>query len=44
MKRKAEHADHSAEADEARALRYDLGEGLLEIGLVLTSLYLACSR
>lgn len=24
---------------EARALRYDVGEGLLEIGLVLTSLY-----
>ena len=28
-----------AEADEHRALRYDIGEGLLEIGLVLSSLY-----
>ena len=31
--------DETAEADENRALRYDFGEGLLEIGLVLTSLY-----
>jgi hypothetical protein len=32
---------HDAEADTAehRALRYDLGEGLLEIALVLSSLY-----
>jgi Domain of unknown function (DUF4337) len=29
----------AAEADEHRALRYDIGEGLLEIGLVLSSLY-----
>ena len=29
----------AAEADEHRALRYDVGEGLLEIGLVLSSLY-----
>jgi hypothetical protein len=35
----AQQADESAEADERRALRYDVGEGLLEIGLVLTSLY-----
>jgi hypothetical protein len=35
----AERADHAAEADENRALRFDFGEGLLEIGLVLTSLY-----
>jgi hypothetical protein len=32
-------AETSATADEHRALRYDLGEGLLEIGLVLSSLY-----
>ena len=31
--------DEAAEADENRALRYDIGEGLLEIGLVLSSLY-----
>jgi hypothetical protein len=36
---KAKKDDETAEADEHRALRYDLGEGLLEIGLVLTSLY-----
>jgi len=36
---KAQKSDETAEADEHRALRYDFGEGLLEIGLVLTSLY-----
>jgi hypothetical protein len=35
----AEGADEEATADEHRALRYDVGEGLLEIGLVLSSLY-----
>jgi hypothetical protein len=35
----ADRDDHAAEADEVRALRYDFGEGLLEIGLVLSSLY-----
>ena len=35
----AEYNDHAAETDEARALRYDLGEGLLEIALVLSSMY-----
>jgi hypothetical protein len=35
----AQHADEAAEADEARGLRYDIGEGLLEIALVLSSLY-----
>ena len=35
----AQHAQEQAESDERRALRYDIGEGLLEIGLVLTSLY-----
>ncbi len=35
----AERDDQAAEADEIRALRYDFGEGLLEIGLVLSSLY-----
>lgn len=35
----AKHDDEMAEADEQRALRYDFGEGLLEIGLVLSSLY-----
>ena len=35
----AEAADASSEAAEKQALRFDIGEGLLEIGLVLTSLY-----
>ncbi len=35
----ARHGEELAEADERRALRYDFGEGLLEIGLVLSSLY-----
>ena len=41
---KAKKSDESAEADEHRALRYDLGEGLLEIGLVLTSLYFVARK
>jgi hypothetical protein len=39
LQEEAKAADESAEADEHRALRYDVGEGLLEIGLVLSSLY-----
>jgi hypothetical protein len=35
----ARNQDNEAAHVEARALRYDFGEGLLEIGLVLTSLY-----
>lgn len=39
IQQSAEHAASLAEAAEHRALRYDIGEGLLEIALVLTSLY-----
>ena len=39
IQEKAKGADEAAEADENRGLRYDIGEGLLEIGLVLSSLY-----
>ena len=39
IQKKAQELDEAAEADEQRALRYDVGEGLLEIGLVLSSLY-----
>jgi hypothetical protein len=39
IQEQAEAADASSEADEKRALRLDIGEGLLEIGLVLSSLY-----
>jgi hypothetical protein len=35
----AREAGEKAEGAEKRALRFDFGEGLLEIGLVLTSLY-----
>ena len=35
----ARRADEAAEASEKRALRFDFGEGLLEIALVVTSLY-----
>jgi hypothetical protein len=35
----ARQTDEKAERVEARALRFDFGEGLLEIGLVLSSLY-----
>ncbi|SPF35245.1 conserved hypothetical protein [Candidatus Sulfopaludibacter sp. SbA4] len=39
IQEEAKKSEEAAEADERRALRYDLGEGLLEIGLVLSSLY-----
>jgi len=39
IQEEAQKSEAAAEADEHRALRYDLGEGLLEIGLVLSSLY-----
>jgi hypothetical protein len=35
----ARRADEAAETSENRALRFDFGEGLLEIALVVTSLY-----
>lgn len=35
----AQRDDAAAEADESRGLRYDIGEGLLEIALVLSSLF-----
>ena len=35
----ARRADEAAEASEHRAVRFDFGEGLLEIALVVTSLY-----
>jgi hypothetical protein len=39
IKKLAEGEDHATEHAEALALRFDLGEGLLELGLVLSSLY-----
>jgi hypothetical protein len=35
----ARAAEAKTELEEKRALRFDIGEGLLELGLVLTSLY-----
>jgi hypothetical protein len=40
----AEDEDKKAEHVETQALRFDFGEGLLEIGLVLTSLYFIARR
>ena len=39
LQEKAEQRSAESEAAERRALRYDFGEGLLEIGLVLSSMY-----
>lgn len=39
IKKQAEHEDAAMGRSEALALRFDLGEGLLELGLVLSSLY-----
>ena len=38
-KQQAEARDEEQKHEEARALRFDIGEGLLELGLVLCSLY-----
>jgi hypothetical protein len=35
----AKRKDEETDAEERRALRFDIGEGLLELGLVLCSLY-----
>jgi hypothetical protein len=39
LQKEARGKDAESEASERRALRFDLGEGLLELGLVLSSLY-----
>jgi len=39
LKKEAEAKETDSVRSEQRALRFDLGEGLLELGLVLTSLY-----
>ena len=40
----AQKDEEEAETAERRALRYDIGEGMLEIGLVLSSLYFISHR
>ena len=39
LEARARAAEEKTELEEKRALRFDIGEGLLELGLVLTSLY-----
>lgn len=39
IKKDAEEKDRETSRTEAQALRFDLGEGFLELGLVLSSLY-----
>ena len=39
IRRAAEARDREAQLEERRALSFDIGEGLLELGLVLCSLY-----
>lgn len=44
IKKDAEAKEHATEKAEARALRFDLGEGFLELGMVLSSLYFLSKR
>ena len=39
IEQEAKAKDDQSDVEEARALKYDIGEGLLELGLVLCSLY-----
>ena len=44
VQEQAEGMERKVEQAEARALRYDVGEGLIEIGLVLSSLYFIAKK
>lgn len=44
LKEKAEGHEAASQAAERQALRYDVGEGLLEIALVLSSIYFIARR
>ena len=44
IQKDAQHKDDESKHAEARAARFDLGEGFLELGLVMTSLYFLASR
>jgi len=44
LKVQAEQIERAAQHSEGKALRFDLGEGLLELGLVMTSLYFLARR
>ena len=44
IQEKAEVQEHESGRQEARALRFDIGEGMLELALVLCSLYFISKR
>lgn len=44
IQEQARHSEEQTERDEQRALRFDWGEGLLELGLVLSSLYFIAKK
>jgi Domain of unknown function (DUF4337) len=44
IQKEAREKEQEAQHAERRALRYDFGEGLLEIGLILTSLFFLSSK
>jgi hypothetical protein len=44
LQKEAKHQEERAETIEMRALYFDFGEGLLEIGLILCSLYFIARR
>ncbi len=44
IQEKAESSEKDARRQEARALRFDIGEGMLELSLVLCSLYFISKR
>ena len=44
LQKEAQHLEEEADGIEKRALHFDFGEGLLEIGLVLSSLYFIARR
>jgi hypothetical protein len=44
IQKKAEEKEQDSAHEEARAVRFDIGEGLLELGMVLSSLYFLAKR
>ena len=44
IQKKAEEKEQDSAHEEGRAVRFDIGEGLLELGMVLSSLYFLSKR
>jgi hypothetical protein len=44
IQKTAEERDQQSQRSESRALRFDVGEGLLELGLIMSSLYFLSRR